>query len=130
MHNTPQGKIRNGRFSIFDAESEYIPTQTKKILKDNLDNLKNSLNSLGYLDIKNTGDYFTGEGPDRFYANTSTGEPGMVLMRIMDTVQPFAVLKWSIVFFHDFRFRPWYQTILKWYKVVEIIDTLAVLRRK
>ena len=36
----------------------------------------------------------------------------------------------SIVFFHDFRFRPWYQTILKWYKVVEIIDTLAVLRRK
>ena len=36
----------------------------------------------------------------------------------------------SIVFMHDFVYRPWYQTILKWYKVVEIIDTLVVLRRK
>ena len=36
----------------------------------------------------------------------------------------------SIVFFHDFTYKPWYHTILKWYKVIEIIDTLAVLRRK
>ena len=36
----------------------------------------------------------------------------------------------TIVFFHDFFYKPWYHTVLKWYDHIETSDTLAVLRKK
>ena len=89
FYSTPEGKIKTGRFSIFDEASDFIPTDTKNILRSNLDNLKESLNNLKEIDIKNAPD-MDGE---RFFTNTYGGDPGMVLMRLMDGVQPFAILK-------------------------------------
>ena len=92
FYTTPEGKIKNSRFSIFDEAADYIPTETRNILKSNLDNLKESLNNLREIELKNAPDDGFGMA-EKFMTNTSTGDPGMVLMRLMDTVQPFAMLK-------------------------------------
>jgi hypothetical protein len=88
FYKTADGNLRAGRFTIFEGESDYIPTETRNILRENLTSLENSLNSLVEIKVRNSS-----SSEEVFEAGSVTGDGGMVLMRIANTVSPFAMLK-------------------------------------
>ena len=88
FYTTPEGALRNSRFSIFDAPSDYLPTKTKAIVQDQLAKLQDSLNSSDKMAIKNS----RSDTPF-LQTTTATGDHGLVLMRIADSIQPFATMK-------------------------------------
>ena len=81
------GNVRTGRFSIFDADSDYIPagqkgTDVKAILTEAQNNLSQTLDQTVNFKVSND--------PDG--AIPIQGE-GLVIVKIADSIQPFAIQK-------------------------------------